>query len=697
MLNKQNISIVFVIGLTLTNGITVPASAHEGGTGAGNGGHAVVCKNGREEIRSVEFFDHFEAEKIYGKKVDLGASSLSVERKVKLAADRIREYFPNFASDLEKFEQTFLDRSYFVQKDLPEVPDSGDIIYPKGCKEVQAIIRAKLAPGEDKVFTINQILWDRMDNDNQATAIIHEFIYARAIDYYAHENSVNSRRLNAEILSTPAITSDTLPSWIRLFNLLNLGFAEPMGCLNYKTPNCNSAIFFDGDTLYGTTQAPLTVRSTRLGNIRLARGNFKIRTKSDTGNVLVSGTFLDPQTFETTDGPIPFEGRFEETNHRLVLDGTTTLPTLKSGGQEVTVPVGCKWDVRLQINESKMLFVDRAKIINTECVTSFSFPKEGISVAGSKITFLAIGDNTERGDPDARTEYRAQYFDFTLESGTLTWPYGTSVIKVKTQIEGKGSNYGGYHSYGLQAKSTQEIGRTSLRYGPDLFNDVPFSAINIGGSQTKDIILSATIAGQFPVTIRPRSGIELSGTLSKYVFETELGYGAGSSNLIGNFKLSRLDGFAKSFLGLPVGELSFYTTKYENPQSIESLNFILGELPEPTGNAIKWISRAEISGEKTPLRKAIRSNDCQRTMEFELSGPLELAPKKRCGGDSDRFNLERGAVLISSTSGLIKFGRNTLPAYESDQRGNHSRATYFEEGRLSKRGLELDQLIFKKY
>jgi hypothetical protein len=62
---------------------------------------------------------------------------------------------------------------------LTDIPDSQHIAIPAHCTVEQVAIQKLPAFPEDKFFTVNKDLWDRMDTANQAGLILHETIYRR--------------------------------------------------------------------------------------------------------------------------------------------------------------------------------------------------------------------------------------------------------------------------------------------------------------------------------------------------------------------------------------------------------------------------------------------------------------------------------------------------------------------------------------
>lgn len=165
-----------------------------GGDIEGNGGDVVVCPG-----KNPFMLDILEA-KYNGFKVDLGDSNLSVEKKLELAIARMRMQLPVFADNLSFYLNKFKEESVFLDDvTLVDIPDSQHVALPTGCHLQQIAIFEDLGIPHRKVYTIDNDLWEMMDNDNKAILILHEVIYRSA---YNHNNSIRSRYINGLIFSS---------------------------------------------------------------------------------------------------------------------------------------------------------------------------------------------------------------------------------------------------------------------------------------------------------------------------------------------------------------------------------------------------------------------------------------------------------------------------------------------------------------
>ncbi len=138
----------------------------------GNGGDAVVCG------KSVQVLDVYEALALRGFKLDLGAPALSVNEKVSLAIGRIKKVDPYRAALIEILSRNFFTETKFIRGgNLRDVDDSDEIFLPEGCTRKQLAIQNARVVFSDPFYTVNEDIWDRLDNDNKAALILHEVIF----------------------------------------------------------------------------------------------------------------------------------------------------------------------------------------------------------------------------------------------------------------------------------------------------------------------------------------------------------------------------------------------------------------------------------------------------------------------------------------------------------------------------------------
>lgn len=173
------------------------ASRALAGGEAGNGGDVIIYKDGR-----VEVLDHYEAKK-YGT-VDLPGAT--VQEKVFNALERLKTGGYSCPEKMEQFKLWFStfekDARRLKNITLLDIPDSQHILLPAKSEIHQIVVQIFPKAPWEKRYIINQDLYERLDDDNKATIILHELIFRTVVDGYAStSNSISSRNLNAAIIT----------------------------------------------------------------------------------------------------------------------------------------------------------------------------------------------------------------------------------------------------------------------------------------------------------------------------------------------------------------------------------------------------------------------------------------------------------------------------------------------------------------
>lgn len=175
--------------------------SEQGGHSVGNGGKGVICRDSEGRILSIELLDFYEARVVRGIQRDLGAPSLSVSEKIRVALERLARLSPQRAREYQAQADRFFDEVLFLRgQTLIGTDDSDHISFPSGCAVEQMATQNEPRLPEDKRYTINQDLWERLDSDNQTGLILHEIIYREAIES-GQNNSRSSRYINSYITS----------------------------------------------------------------------------------------------------------------------------------------------------------------------------------------------------------------------------------------------------------------------------------------------------------------------------------------------------------------------------------------------------------------------------------------------------------------------------------------------------------------
>lgn len=185
--------VTFFIGLTF---LTHSWSGNEGG----NGGDAIVCRNSKHEILSAELFDYYEARVL--REIELFfPTEPSAESAFRTLSKRLSAISPKRAEKYDGWARRFLDEIVWIEADLEDIPDSGPVIFPTGCKLEQVAIQFTAPLPGQKRFLINSAIWKALPVSHRAGLMMHEFLYREAIVEHGHSNSILVRYFNSTIAS----------------------------------------------------------------------------------------------------------------------------------------------------------------------------------------------------------------------------------------------------------------------------------------------------------------------------------------------------------------------------------------------------------------------------------------------------------------------------------------------------------------
>lgn len=200
------------------------ASTLFAGQERGNGGDVVICRDSQGSITSMEMADLFEARTIRHIPLDLGSSTLTPEQKAHLAIERMTAFDPNRAAYFHAAINTFMQKVWFVDFELPDLNDTGEITIPPGCLIHQIAIHKEPETPNDLEFWIRKAFWEspQFDNNQKAALILHEVVFGKLIEQ-GHLNSRKARAL-VSYLASPSLTSMTYEQFEKLM-LIQLGAA----------------------------------------------------------------------------------------------------------------------------------------------------------------------------------------------------------------------------------------------------------------------------------------------------------------------------------------------------------------------------------------------------------------------------------------------------------------------------------------
>lgn len=193
----------------LTSLLLLGATTSFAGNVRGNGGGGIVCRN-NGAITSVTTLDVYEAA-FREINLDFGPEQSTPLGYVNFVLDRLKRLDPQAAESYRALANKFFDADTSRFKPgitLPFTEDTGPVAPPVGCALEQIVLQMKPAVPEDRLFTVNKDLFDRLDSQNKAALILHEVIYhelipLRGVSYGTplHPNSFYARYYNETILS----------------------------------------------------------------------------------------------------------------------------------------------------------------------------------------------------------------------------------------------------------------------------------------------------------------------------------------------------------------------------------------------------------------------------------------------------------------------------------------------------------------
>lgn len=199
-LNQKSLFIPRLFVATITFIASLPVFATGGGLG--NGGDAIVCRDRNGHITSAELLDYFEARVLRDLNPEFGNESQSPDQRALVAVERLERRAPEAFRILREYVVSFLSETRMISDiDLPDVPDSGEVLVPRGCRVEQVAIQHEPRVTRDYRYWINQEIWNAMSRLSRAGLILHEVIYRVALQVGA-TNSIGVRHLNA-LMSSP--------------------------------------------------------------------------------------------------------------------------------------------------------------------------------------------------------------------------------------------------------------------------------------------------------------------------------------------------------------------------------------------------------------------------------------------------------------------------------------------------------------
>jgi hypothetical protein len=167
-----------------------PGWARGGQTGD-NGGDAVVCRSAQGDVQEIDLLDYYEAKALYGLELDVDANRPYAEQlETLLGRLDVRDHAR--VERYRQYQRGFVGRLLFMDGVvLQDVPDSRHVLYPRGCGVEQlAIQKPAVLPG-DPLLLINQDLWRHLNEGQKAGLLLHEIVYADAIQRSTRQQALS--------------------------------------------------------------------------------------------------------------------------------------------------------------------------------------------------------------------------------------------------------------------------------------------------------------------------------------------------------------------------------------------------------------------------------------------------------------------------------------------------------------------------
>jgi hypothetical protein len=169
----------------------------------GNGGNVIICYGADEKIISIETLDYYEM-RLMDKHLMLNSNLEKYDEKLFDLFQKWEKVAPKRMALYKKWLMELNSEAGFYSNiEIPEIPDTGSIAIPRGCKLIPAAFQRKDAdifPGV-KRYVVRKDFWDLMDEEQKAGLILHELIYREAMGVF-HKTSAPTRFLNGYLATT---------------------------------------------------------------------------------------------------------------------------------------------------------------------------------------------------------------------------------------------------------------------------------------------------------------------------------------------------------------------------------------------------------------------------------------------------------------------------------------------------------------
>jgi hypothetical protein len=274
------------IGLVSAIAMSTPWTA-SAESSVGNGGDAVVCyrpgaaQGDIANIVSVELLDFYEGRVQRGLIPNLGDPQGPINTKIAQALAPLKKLSPSRYNDYANWAATFNAEMIAIPNaQLVDVKDSDHVVLPRDCFIEQIALQINPRFAQDKRYTLNKDLWDRMDQNNRAGLILHEVIYRET--KANQSNSIGARYMNQLLVSGEVRSLDfkqfaTIAEQVGYIYIeFNGSFWSPKGLSFYPTGKVQLAYAVDcRDFNFRKQVCPFATIYTVLGNKTLLHQSNK--------------------------------------------------------------------------------------------------------------------------------------------------------------------------------------------------------------------------------------------------------------------------------------------------------------------------------------------------------------------------------------------------------------------------------------
>lgn len=169
----------------------------------GNGGDVLECV-GLNGEKSYEILDYYEGYSESGVEVDIPDGNNFMDIVFRVFNERIKGNKSAISKEIEKGIKNvilnFRDNIVFVNHELPDIPDHGEVLIGENCRIRQAIIQYN-DKNYNPTFKVNKLLWKNLSHKTKAGLVLHEAIYNQAL-LIGFDNSKEVRKENYYLART---------------------------------------------------------------------------------------------------------------------------------------------------------------------------------------------------------------------------------------------------------------------------------------------------------------------------------------------------------------------------------------------------------------------------------------------------------------------------------------------------------------